>query len=441
MIKTNGIQAKLVKLFLIQLVVISVVTLVGVYAAAKVVEEVLMREALEGESEHYWALYDQDKSFPLPNTENLLGYMASDGDFSSLPPELRGKRPGYGRVKIGDSNPIVHVSDRDNRRLYLIFDETQVRDLAFYFGIAPLSAVLVILYLLAWLSYRMSRKAVSPIIKLAQALEHFDLKSGKLVELDLSQAKVSADSDALLLIEALEHFTERLAAFIERERNFTRDASHELRTPLAVIKGSLDLLERGDIDEVKTQKALTRVRNTAVDMETLIETLLMLAREEESRLPEDPIILNDLVHLVFNKIRVTTEKPKVQLVLEERSLIEMNAPEKVVAIVLTNLIRNAFNYTEQGEIKVVLEENTLILSDTGIGMDESQLANIFDTFYRAPGNVQDGHGLGLAIVKRLCRQYGWPIRVSSTPGEGSSFTIEFPSAKQVQRSVAPAYSS
>lgn len=441
MIKTSGIQAKLVKLFLIQLVVISVVTLVGVYAAAKVVEEVLMRKALEGEAEHFWALYQKDKNYPLPNTDNLLGYMSVNGDVSQLPDELQRKSPGYGRVQMGERNPIVHVSDYDNRRLYLIFDETQVRDLAFYFGIAPLSAVLVILYLLAWLSYRMSRKAVSPIIKLAQELEHFDLKSGRLGELDLSQAKVSADSEALLLIEALEHFTERLAAFIERERNFTRDASHELRTPLAVIKGSLDLLERGDIDHEKTQKALARVRNTAVDMETLIETLLMLAREDESRLPDDPLILNDLVHLVFNQIRVAVEKPKVQLVLEERSLIEMNAPEKVVSIILNNLIRNAFNYTEQGEIKVELEANTLVLSDTGIGMDESQLANIFDTFYRAPGNVQDGHGLGLAIVKRLCRQYGWPIRVSSTPGKGSSFTIEFPNAKQVNRQASPAYSS
>lgn len=439
--KSSGIQSKLIKLLFIQLVVISLATLLGVYAAAKVVENVLMREALDGEAEHYWNLFKQNPDYPLPNTKNLLGFIAKDKDTSQVPKELKDLEPSYGRVSMGDSVPLVLVSDYQNNRLYLVFNELQVRDLAFYFGVAPLSVVLVLLYLLAWLSYRQARNAVSPVIQLAHTLDQFDFKKDRFSQLDLSHVKNASDTEVISLIDALHHFTDRLAAFINRERTFTRDASHELRTPLAIIKGSINLLERADSTPERREKAIERIRRTTLNMESLIETLLLLAREEEFNLPEEPIILNDLVKMVLGQVKATSNKEAVQCVLEESSLIEVKAPEKVISIILTNLIQNAYNYTREGEIRVAIEENQISVSDTGMGMTEEQVDQIFETFYRVPGNYHDGHGLGLSIVKRLCQQYSWPLTVSSKINEGSVFTIEFPTAMQIQKKVAASETS
>lgn len=431
--KGSGIQSKLIKLLFIQLVVISLATLLGVYAAAKVVEDVLMREALDGEAEHYWNLFKKNPDYPLPNTKNLLGYIATDGDTSQLPKGLRNLTSNYGRVAMEDSVPLVHVSNYQNHQLYLVFNELQVRNLAFYFGIAPLSLVLLLLYLLAWLSYRQARNAVSPVIQLAHTLDQFDFKKDRFSKLDLSNIKNASDTEVISLIDAVHHFTDRLAAFIDRERTFTRDASHELRTPLAIIKGSINLLERVDSTPERREKAIQRIRRTTLNMESLIETLLLLAREEEFNLPEEPIILNDLIKMVMNQVKAAANKTAIQCNFEESSLIEVKAPEKVISIILTNLIQNAYNYTQEGEIRVTIHDNKVSVSDTGSGMTEDQVGQIFETFYRVPGNIHDGHGLGLSIVKRLCQQYDWPLTVSSKVDEGSTFTIEFPSAVQLQK--------
>ena len=105
-----GLTSKLLRVTLIQIAFISVVTILGVYAAAIVVEDVMMREALEGEAEHFWALHGLDPQQPLPNTDNLVGFLANDGDFSKVPAELRTASDGFGRVEFESRNPLVLVS-------------------------------------------------------------------------------------------------------------------------------------------------------------------------------------------------------------------------------------------------------------------------------------------------------------------------------------------
>ena len=98
------------------------------------------------------------------------------------------------------------------------------------------------------------------------------------------------------MIIAVEQFTERLNAAIERERIFTRDAGHELRTPVAVFKGSLDLMEQNQRPtQARRCRRSHRMRKTVEDMEVLLETLLLLAREEELAAPAEPVLVNDVV--------------------------------------------------------------------------------------------------------------------------------------------------
>jgi signal transduction histidine kinase len=388
---------------------------------------VLVREALLGEASHFWKNYRQQPDFPKPDTLNLKGYLAVDQQYDNVPVQLKLLKPGYFRTDLNGRKPIVYVEDRGNARLYLIFDEQQVAALAFYFGVVPLSLVLVLIYLFAWLSYQQSREAISPVIKLAHIVEKFDFRSQSLMQLDLKELRQTSDSDVIKLIDALGHFTERMEQFIKREKNFTRDASHELRTPLAVIKSSLALLQKRQDFQPRESQAVRMIENTLHDMDGLINTLLLLAREEASPLPEEDILINDLLVTLVEQTTHALDHCSVSVKVHQNCLLSVPAAEKVLSILFTNLLRNALIYTPQGLVSVSIDQNQVSVSDTGIGMSQQQLKQVFEPFFRAESG-SNGHGLGLTIVKQLCTRNGWKLKIRSKQGEGTRITVVFPKA-------------
>jgi signal transduction histidine kinase len=231
----------------------------------------------------------------------------------------------------------------------------------------------------------------------------------------------------LAMIEALDSFSGRLQAFVERERIFTRDAGHELRTPVAVLKGSLDLLEDRADRPLPERNALRRMRQTVDDMEALLETLLMLARESEIELPRDAVLVNDLVARQVELLQATAARGGNRLSLHEDGELRVRAPPKVVEIVIGNLLRNAANYTRDGSIEVTVAARSVKVTDSGVGMSSGELEKAFEPFYRVDQSrgLTKGHGLGLSIVKRLVRQFGWSISAHSRPGEGTTMEIRF----------------
>ncbi|MEM1081381.1 MAG: HAMP domain-containing sensor histidine kinase [Pseudomonadota bacterium] len=428
-IPKGSINSKLVRVFLAQILAISIATIVGVYGAALVVENVLVREALKGEAEHFWEFHGRDMTFPLPHTNNLRGYLAPNGDVSTVPPYLADLDPGFQRIATGDgANPVVHVTEQDGHRLFLVFDEVQVSNLAFYFGIAPLTAVLLVIYMLAWLGYVLSRRAVSAVVQLAEAVRTFDFKTGDFQKLKLQEFSDTTDDEVLALINALEQFTNRLERFVARERNFTRNASHELRTPLAVLKGNVELLQKFP-DSPKNGDVIQRIDRTLRDMESLVETLLILARESESKLSWSSVVLNDLLAEQLDQVSRAVPKDNVSTAIHANGLLETQAPERVLGIIFHNLIRNAMTFTDAGQVTVEINEHGVSVRDTGCGMSESDLERAFEPFYRAHDRSNEGYGLGLAIVNRLCLRFGWPLEADSELGSGTVFRVSFPKAK------------
>ena len=426
----SGLQHKLSRVFVLQALLISIAIVLGIFISAKIFEKVLVKRALEGEASHYWARYEQDSTAPRPDTLNLLGYIAINGDLSEVPSDLRDLQPGYRRIPLNGKEPLVYVEDMGSARLYLVFDEEQVSGLAFYFGIVPLSIALIIIYLLSWYSYRQSRQAVSPIVRLAQKVENFDFKSRRLSDLDLGEFRTSSDAEVKDLVGALDRFTERVELFIEREKDFARDASHEMRTPLAVVKSSLALLEKRDDWNDVEKRSLLLIKQTVSDMESLIETLLLLAREEFAALPQDEILINDLIADVSRQVEQAFGNEMISMVVEEKCLLSVEAPEKVLKILFSNLLRNAFSYTSQGEIVVIIDESSVIIKDSGVGMEPKVLENVYKPFFRGQSNNQ-GHGQGLSIVKRFCNRFGWTLKMTSKLGNGTEVTVIFPEARRV----------
>lgn len=423
----SGINNKLIRIFIIQMLFISVVTAMGVYVAAIIVEQVMVRAALEDEAAHYWKALEADSSHPTPNTDNLRGYKTALSELDSLPDFLQSKQPGYARVNTQDREPILYIEDKGSERLFLLFDEQSVRSLSFYFGVVPLSLVLIIIYLSAWFVYRYSRKTLSPLMSLAQTMRDFDLSKHKLDSLHLEDYTHTRVGDEVrVLAESLKEFTERLKRQLQREREFTHDVSHELRTPLAVIRGSLEILEKQKPVTPIQQRAIKRMQTTSSDMLSLIETLLVLARDSEtSEQPNERIEINQLLlTLIQQTNRTHNADQHVEITLKETAQLEVNASSQAVSIVVGNLLQNACNYTDRGEIVVEVKAGSVSVSDTGSGIAEDALERIQQPFQRSSDQV-DGYGLGLDIVRRLCERFGWELQIISRLNQGTTVTVNF----------------
>ena len=432
-------MTKLGRVVALQVVLLSATVAAGIYITNTIVEDFLITEALQNEASHYWSLYEEDPNHPLPNTANMRGYLVNpDGNpestsrpNNSVPEQLLEHPAGFlGRVSMNDESPTLFVSQQSEDlgpRLYLVFFSEDVSQLAFYFGILPLSLALLLVYGFSFLTYRLSHRAISPIVKLADYLEEFRFGSYNQPAVDLGDLRALANLEVDVMIDAIDSFAERLDTFIERERIFTRDASHELRTPIAVFKGSLDLLQRKDDRSEDDVKAFKRMRRTVDDMEGLIETLLLLARGEEVERIHEIRCLNELIPGYVEQLAPMAEERGLDLLIDEQAQLWVKAPSRVIQIILTNLLRNAINYTQQGSVIVRIRKNTISVIDTGIGMSPEELQHAFEPFYRGERSRASsmGHGLGLSIVRRLVHQFDWLIHVQSNVGKGTEVTIEF----------------
>ncbi len=423
--KQTGVYKKLNKVFFIQLVFISVVTVASVFGAAKVVENVLIKQALIGEAEFFWRHYDKDSSFSLPKTMNLTGYLVENNDYSRTPLVLKNIEHNYQRVNLNEKLPIVYLTEKDNKKLYLIFEEAQVSILALYFGIAPLIVVLLAIYLPAFYSYVQSKRAVSPILQVIKKIESVNVNKQELADLSFDSVVSSANIEVAALVDSFQNFSHRISEFVKRERNFSRYASHELRTPLTVLKGSISILKKQQLNQ-DSLKVVNRMDNMVIEMQELVESLLLLSREQDTAVSQQKVVINDLLkELVEKNLRNFTEK-NIQLKWHPKNLIEGQISDKLFTIVINNLVRNACLYSDaDSELCVTIDQSKVIIKDHGKGMTEEQLSEIFKPFFRANEHSEiKGFGLGLAIVEWICRQCEWEIRFESQIDQGTTAILD-----------------
>ncbi|KAA3632245.1 MAG: sensor histidine kinase [Proteobacteria bacterium] len=423
----RGLSRRLSRTFLLQAAAISIATVLGIYLAGLILKEILITQALIHEAEYYWEHRAANPGFPVPNTANLTGYLAAAGDELHLPNRLRGLPAGFHDPVQAEGFSTVYVSETKGEKLLLVFDGEQVSELAAWFGIVPLTLVLLVLYLSVWIAYRVSQRAVSPITALAGAVNRLDPDSPDPAV--FIKAGVDArDDEARILSTALSRFTERLRAFVERERNFTRDASHELRTPLTVIGIATDvLMAKPGVDD-SARRDIKRIKRSVRDMEELVETFLLLARESEKGLDSDSVCVNDVIAEELERLGLLVGDKPLKVRQRDDCRLQVTAPPRVLSVMLGNLLRNALAYTDSGDVTVRIDVDGVTITDSGIGMDGEQLARAFDKFFRA-SDKDDGHGIGLNIVRRLSDRFGWPVSITSTPNVGTRVRVSFPRAQ------------
>ena len=229
----------------------------------------------------------------------------------------------------------------------------------------------------------------------------------------------------------------RLEALERVRRDFVADVSHELRTPLTSIKAFVEnLLEERIENREESLRFLEIVRKHADRMGALIDDLTDLSLIETGAVALDlrPLDVAEVAREVAAQLALRARAADVEVRLDLPAPFALVADRRRIEQVLVNLVDNAIKFNRRGGTVRVSGEirdghPVIAIEDTGVGIPESDLEQVFHRFFRvdkARSRELGGTGLGLAIVKHLMRLHGGQVSVASNQGRGSVFTLEFP---------------
>jgi len=428
----QGLPSRIRDAFTFQAVIAGMTLIVCVMTAAFVGREVVARQWLQAEADAWWQAKATDAAYPPPFGVNLQGYFmpADDGELQAIIGGdravanllwFKGAPEGFSSRR--DTEGVLLVDRREAGTLYLaaslsLFD----RILALAAGGLAL-LMMATMFVVSWMTYRTSKRMVLPIHRLADEVGRWNPSDdGDGVPAALT-TRDDAGREAQALTSALHGLGDRIGAFMRREREFTRDASHELRTPLTVIRVASDMIAADPATPPHQQRPLLRIRRATQDMEAVIDALLVLARERGVMPQSEVFGVVDVVEEEVDKVRPLFEGKQLMLTVDIQGRPRLDAPPRVLGVMLGHLLRNAWAFTETGGVEVVVECDRIVVRDTGIGMTPDVLKRVYDPFYRADPFSQSGKGIGLSIVRRLGTRFGWPVALDSAPGEGTTVTI------------------
>ncbi len=217
----------------------------------------------------------------------------------------------------------------------------------------------------------------------------------------------------------------------EMKEHIFRSVAHDLRAPLLGLQGYIYILSSGKINAQEREEYLTRMKEAAQDLSSLLEDVLAVSRVQAGMtLPQrQRIELGPLLKsLIHTQEPVATDKGLV-LLCDVADKLWAYADPKLLRRIVNNLLSNAIKFTAQGNIQVkAWEENGetfVTVQDSGIGLSEKACQEIFEK-YRQIDESAEGYGLGLFISRQLARAHGGDLTVSSVLGQGSTFMLRLP---------------
>lgn len=419
----QGLPRKLRAAFIWQFVVACLGIVLGFAVLVAVSRQYLAETWLRREAEYYWQR-QQDGLVAPPNTRHIQGYFAAAGSRVGVPASMHGLAPGFHiRVDAGD---MVLVEEQRGGRLYLAVRVSELLPVMVYLSLVPLVLALLAMGLLSWLTYRITARLVEPIRWLSREVGRWDpTKTEDLSPPPEPRTFPGAGIEVERLTSSFQGLRQRLREFVQRERDFTRDASHELRTPLTVVRVATDLMLGDPETTPRAHRSLARIQRAGRDMEAVIDAFLILARESETAPPREDFEVRDVVHEEVDRIRPLLAGKPIELSVVDEGAPRLSAPPHVLKVMLCNLLNNAVQFTDSGKIELRLTRDRIEIRDTGIGMSPETIAKAFEPFYRADITRPDGKGMGLSIVRRLGERFGWPVSLTSALGQGTVAVIRF----------------
>lgn len=245
-------------------------------------------------------------------------------------------------------------------------------------------------------------------------------------------------TETIKICENLNAMLARMKVLDDSRQEFVSNVSHELKTPLTSMKVLADSLNSMGDAPLELYKEFMADIGNEIERETkIINDLLSLVKMDKSSadLNISAVNINELLEQILKRLKPIAQKQQVELVLESFRPVVAEIDEVKLTLAFTNLIENAIKYNkpEEGWVHVSLNADHqylyLKVEDNGIGIPEESLDHIYERFYRVDKSHSreiGGTGLGLAITKSSILMHHGGIKVFSTEGEGTTFTVRIP---------------
>jgi signal transduction histidine kinase len=237
------------------------------------------------------------------------------------------------------------------------------------------------------------------------------------------------------LAQSFADLLSRLGEAFARERQFISDASHELKTPLTSINANAQLLLRwGDRDQTVRRESLETIVRESADLAAMVNGMLTLAKADRGdEIPKEPLSLAQIASEVSQNAASRAADKRIDVRFSHSAAPTVYGDPNLLRQMIGNLVDNAIKFSEGGRIDVRVGSSGpsawVEVTDTGPGIAEAELANIFQRFYRADkarSREVPGTGLGLAIVRSIARVHGGEATAARAPAGGALFRVVLP---------------
>jgi two-component system sensor histidine kinase MprB len=273
-----------------------------------------------------------------------------------------------------------------------------------------------------------ARRVLAPLSEVTQTAKHIgetdDLSSRLVVHADDEVGQLATRFNAML--ERLETSRAALDDSVRAQRQLVADASHELRTPVTSLRTNIEvLLADPALADEDRRRLLADVVEQSEELSALVGDLIELARGD---LPHDLAEDARLDRIVAESIaRAQRNSPNITFEAELTPVVVEGVPERLGRAV-NNLLDNAARHSPPGAVvEVAVDSDGVRVRDHGSGIDEADLAHVFDRFFRgANSRGKQGSGLGLAIVRQVAEQHGGSVSAANAPGGGAVFDLHLP---------------
>lgn len=319
----------------------------------------------------------------------------------------------YGLGYHGEAAPNewhLRVFESNGQRYYLLQHGDHYAYLEHLINAFAALVILTCVLCAFWIGRRTSAHVIAPITRLADAVQN------KHKPFPFQDAR----DEIGVLARAFAQHSDELEQFLQREQCFAGDASHELRTPLAIIGGAAETLLHQLPADSRLLASAERIVRTTQEMQRQLTCLLLLSRDPRT-VPRSNLLLRPVIEECMARCVPWLAGKPVRLTLDAAQDEQLLTNDVLAQSVIWNLLRNACQYTEEGEVRVELRGTTLRVADTGPGLPSSIDAQQFQRFVTSAR--QSGEGLGLSIVQRVVEHLGWQMTVD-TSVQGCCFTLQ-----------------
>ena len=264
----------------------------------------------------------------------------------------------------------------------------------------------------------LSKKLSGPIAQLSQELTRINPD-----ERGVRLSDRFEDDEVGRIAQAFDSYTEKMDSYVEKQMAFAAMASHELRSPLTIVQTSADLIASRH-DDPETLPHLEKIQRASANMANMIHALLAVTRDQSTRNADQQVNLRPLVEEIIDSLGPEIDAKQITVENRLADNIAIATDKTLITVVLGNLIKNGVKHGQQSSIRIEMQGPLLTITDSGIGIDDESLQQIFDFGYR--GQNSQGYGVGLYISKLICDYQGWALELVPNPDGGIIAKIRFP---------------